>query len=617
MNLLLLIPLLIAPTILTHHLLKRLRFIFDPFGQLTISLFLGQYFVIAAIYLSALIFGFSNYQIVTLLGLITFIDVWLILRQKIVSLPKLTNFDTPLFISAIIFSFILLLFLQRQMLLAVNGQLYTGHTTYGDLPMHLGMITSMAIGDNFPPQNPIYPGIKLAYPFFINLYSAILFKFGFSLQNSLIIPSLIFGFSLFSIFLALAKQFIKTNAGAVLALTIFLLNGGLGGYFVLKDALINPDLLDGLNRALQADIGVGKYNIIFTNNLSSVMLAQRSLMPGLAAFFLVCLLLWKSLQQHSKKELILAGLVTGMLPWWHTHSLLTLAIILPGLLICLSYQQRSIAKIFVNFLPYFITAVPLSIFGYFWISPQVLSSQHFISLVPGWIVGQEGPLTFWWRNLSIFMLILPIAFVQLDRWQKLFYIPFIVLFGLINLIQFQPLIYDNYKLAMIWYAVSSIIVARFLILIFSGSYFRKLLSLLGIGFLTVSGLILAIADYGVVYPIYTQEDIYLSQWVIDNTTPSSVFITAPIHNQFVTLSGRRILSGFPGYIWTHGLNDSIRQRDITQIYSGQKELIAKYNVSYLVLGPAEKKTYHPNEQLLDSQFQIVKQSQNYKIYRIP
>ncbi|MBQ3651730.1 MAG: hypothetical protein II959_04765, partial [Clostridia bacterium] len=42
---------------------------------------------------------------------------------------------------------------------------YVGQTTYGDLAMHLGFITSIAEQGTFPPDYSIFPGHRVNYPF--------------------------------------------------------------------------------------------------------------------------------------------------------------------------------------------------------------------------------------------------------------------------------------------------------------------------------------------------------------------------------------------------------------------------------------------------------------------
>ena len=48
----------------------------------------------------------------------------------------------------------------------------------------------------------------------------------------------------------------------------------------------------------------------------------------------------------------------------------------------------------------------------------------------------------------------------------------------------------------------------------------------------------------------------LADWVRQNTPADAIFAVADEHNSPVpTLSGRRVMSGYPGWLWTYGLSD--------------------------------------------------------------
>ncbi|MGH9800715.1 MAG: hypothetical protein ACRD82_10150, partial [Blastocatellia bacterium] len=49
---------------------------------------------------------------------------------------------------------------------------------FGDLPFHFGVITSMAYGENLPPQNPIFAGMKFTYPFLVDFLTAFFIRCG-------------------------------------------------------------------------------------------------------------------------------------------------------------------------------------------------------------------------------------------------------------------------------------------------------------------------------------------------------------------------------------------------------------------------------------------------------
>ena len=55
--------------------------------------------------------------------------------------------------------------------------------------------------------------------------------------------------------------------------------------------------------------------------------------------------------------------------------------------------------------------------------------------------------------------------------------------------------------------------------------------------------------------------------------------------------------GYPGHIWTHGLEYGPREQEIKQIYAGSNNaaaLLAKYGVDYVVIGPHERLDLNAN-----------------------
>ncbi|HEV8183950.1 MAG TPA: hypothetical protein VGQ61_16330, partial [Candidatus Angelobacter sp.] len=57
--------------------------------------------------------------------------------------------------------------------------IYTGVTNnLGDLPLHLQVINSFTQGQNLPPQDPTYAGVRFAYPFLVDFLTAMLVRAG-------------------------------------------------------------------------------------------------------------------------------------------------------------------------------------------------------------------------------------------------------------------------------------------------------------------------------------------------------------------------------------------------------------------------------------------------------
>ena len=73
---------------------------------------------------------------------------------------------------------------------------------------------------------------------------------------------------------------------------------------------------------------------------------------------------------------------------------------------------------------------------------------------------------------------------------------------------------------------------------------------------------------------------------------------AAVHNTPVFLTGRRSVMGYPGHIWTHGIDPAPREKDIRQIYGGAPNapvLMAKYGVDYVVIDPQERSVMNVND----------------------
>ncbi len=76
--------------------------------------------------------------------------------------------------------------------------------------------------------------------------------------------------------------------------------------------------------------------------------------------------------------------------------------------------------------------------------------------------------------------------------------------------------------------------------------------------------------------------------------------------------------GYPGHVWSHGLDGSQREEDIKQIYAGSdraRELLARYAIDFAVVGPLERRTMTVNQPFF-AQFDRVASTGGYTLYRI-
>ena len=67
-----------------------------------------------------------------------------------------------------------------------------------------------------------------------------------------------------------------------------------------------------------------------------------------------------------------------------------------------------------------------------------------------------------------------------------------------------------------------------------------------------------------------------------------MILHAPVYNDPVYLTGRRTFLGYPGHIWSHGLNYERREAELKRIYAGSQDaaqLIEQNGIEYVVVGP--------------------------------
>jgi len=102
-----------------------------------------------------------------------------------------------------------------------------------------------------------------------------------------------------------------------------------------------------------------------------------------------------------------------------------------------------------------------------------------------------------------------------------------------------------------------------------------------------------------------------------------MILHAPVHNTPLFLAGRRSLMGYPGHIWTHGIDSGPRESDIKKIYHGSPDaraLLEKYRVDYVVVDPQERSwgstTGMPVNDAFFKQFPQVATVGEYHLYKV-
>jgi hypothetical protein len=233
---------------------------------------------------------------------------------------------------------------------------------------------------------------------------------------------------------------------------------------------------------------------------------------------------------------------------------------------------------------------------------------------------------FWLKNTG---LVVPLIIAAL-LWKRedylitrkllFFYLPFTLCFIVPNMVRLAPWVWDNVKVIFYWWLASAPIVALLLARLWEGKAWNRVLAVALLVVLTLAGsldvfaLITRQGEYGE----FDRDGVAFAEMIKQQTAAGATILHAPIHNTPVFLTGRRSLMGYPGHIWTHGIDYGQREADIKRIYSGGPEaanLLSKYGVDYVVIDPQEISVMQVNTDFFKRYPEVIKIGE-YHLYKI-
>ena len=517
--------------------------------------------------------------------------------------PEKLKFSSQLFYLTVLGwgAFLAKLFSQM-LVVGPEGIWAGGSNVWGDWAGHMGYITNWLYGSNWPPQNPWYAGIRLSYPFLFDFTSAILVKLGLSIPWSLQLPGIIFGLAIVVLMFRLAEKLTQSAVAASIAVSIFMLSGGLGFLW--------------MNQGLKELTHSYEHNIQWVNFIISEMVPQRGILIGLSAA-LVVFLLWL---EPKPRRYLLAGITAGLIPFFHAHTFMMLSFV-SGILFLLNPKRVW----WYFFIPAAVLALPQ--FAYF--LPQISGdSSGFMHWQLGWAahVQHDSWLWFWFKNIGLMAILIPLFWIQAYfKNRRLFwlYLPFLLIFVACNLWIFQPWENDNSKLLRFWYLASSILVGWGLARFAKFGWWQKGVAAIALVLITFSGAYDAGSwldfDKNKLL-LWGQSDIQLGEQIKKLTPPTAVFLTNDNHNHWVVdLAGRKIILGFRGWLWSWGINYSQREADVRKMFTGDAQtpqLLSQYGVDYVIIGPGEISNFDANEKYYLTHYSLLLDRGGQKIFDV-
>ncbi len=501
-----------------------------------------------------------------------------------------------------------------------NGDLVAGHpNVWADYAAHYAYTAHFAfkpLGLWFS-HNPIFVGGKLHYPFLINLFSSLLVRVGLEIGTALKITS----------FLAMSGAawllyffFRKILGRGGLALVLIFLGGNLGWMLYARDLFTGGDFWGALLFPPKEYGHLNDLGLSVGGTLSCLWFPQRGL--PLAVIASVPLFFVLSSQSGvSRRKQIGAGLLAGLLPIIHVHTLVCVTV----LLACFIVDRRKEIFVFLPVLLSFFLAAAFWWILYHYDSP----SASFLTYQPWWLASNPGTaaermgwLVFWIWNWSIFLpLVITSFFWVKPQGTRFFATAGAALFIAANFIRFQPWDWDNTKIFFWSYLFLTPAVVQVLEKLSSIRYGRLLTR--GLVFLLIATGALDALRFA--SPSRTSLEFFTKQeqaWAqkLKAMTPVDAVILSSNnpHDWVASLAGRQVVMGYTGWLWSYGLPGMEREQEVRAFFANSpdgEKLLTKYGVTHITIDQKTLAAYEVDEKHM-ANYPVVWAEPGVTVYRV-
>lgn len=500
-----------------------------------------------------------------------------------------------------------------------RGNLLIATRVWSDFAATLPLTRSFSLGDNFPPEYPIYPNVPIRYHFLFFLGVAIIERMGFSLPFALnFLSATGFFLLLFGIYL-LGKSVFKSKMVGFLAVIFLLFNGSLGfAEFFQKYPLNTDTFARVINNAEFTSFGPYDGKIISAFWSLNIYTNQRHLGLSYAAFIFLTLLIFYFSNfpgKLTKNKVLVIGLVIGLFPFIH---LVVFGTALLALGIYFFFFKRLRIKLFTISLIALALAVPQ-------IAYMGKSEIEVSFFNPGYLV---NPLTaynflrYWVLNLGFTLIIGTAGLYLATKAQRTLFLPFFALFVLGNIFQFSPEIAANHKFFNLFLIGINFFTAYFLVRIWEKPYLKMVAP-----FVFISLVLTGVIDF---FPILNDrlmalEDIpnnKVAAFIKESIPPDSIFLNSTFLYNPASLAGRKIFLGWPYFAWSAGYDTDKRIKKMADLFnptdiSTSCTMLKEEGIDYIEIGRMpDLENVYINESFFAQNFIPVFSDSGHNIYSV-
>jgi hypothetical protein len=471
----------------------------------------------------------------------------------------------------------------------------------GDLSLHITYTQYLANGAPLWPENPIFAGASLHYPFGVDLFNSLLTLVGVDIVRGLIWAGLLG---------AAATGVMLWRWGGAFAMAGFLFNGGVAGFAIFTTRHLE-DFQD---------------HYAWKSIPLALFVTQRGLLYAIPAG-LALLWSWRARFFNPKPTRRLPFWVEALLyatmPLFHLHTFLFLSAMLgywgisdfaswvlvrirgpkfdaavghPPPVYQVSFERLAgIARLVA------VSVLPATVLIWF-----LTGGFHGASMIywkPGWLQENENPFRFWLTNFGA----LPVAVIALFGWlwnqrnqagsaaqtreYAAFALPAAGVFLIACFVMFAPWEWDNTKL-MIW-SYLAVLPALWGMLRAAPLGLRALacFALFFSGFVSLIG---GIDSTHQGFPLAARKELDALSVPLRGIAITSTFACYPTFNHPLLLSGRKVVAGYDGHLFSHGIDYRWRKAELERLMRGEpgwENRVRQLGVDFLFWGDRERSEF--------------------------
>jgi hypothetical protein len=446
-----------------------------------------------------------------------------------------------------------------------GGGLSAHGYTWSDVALHMS-IASFFAHQPFPTlEFPLLPNTALTYPFLFDWQASVLLRLGASWFSAIAVPATMTALAAWTLSMALIRRLLGSWRVGVWHLLLFLGLGTAGGAIPLV-----RDLRAGAFTWFTDYSNPWPDALTLANPLTSHFFPQRSFLLGFAGVMAGLYLLRMVWEEQHWKVLPSLGLFIGLLPLTHIHSMAVVAGWFMGVSLILFLKVPSARRSILWGLTLLgITAAPQM----WWQLSHIPAEFGYRYSVSMWD-SHSSVMLFWFRQLGVTLVLMVAGLLGWKRYGRdvfliVGFVGAAIILTVGNLYITQPNPFDNLKYLLYGFWILLIPAAWAVDWLWQRMRWRWAVPLLILASIFVGGtaLIRDLRDE-TNYEVFSSDQIATADDLESLIPVDARVATAERPNNLVAgLMGRRILSGYDGWLWSYGM-------DYRPAHNAQKEIIA-------------------------------------------